>query len=57
MSRNFKKESEWAKSKYEEIRGKIDKKLGQDLKEKLKEENKSIASWITDNAKKYLNQK
>lgn len=24
------------------------------LREKLKKENKSVASWITDNAKKYL---
>lgn len=57
MSRNIKKEYQWAKTKYVRISGSIDRKLGEELKKKLKEENKSIASWITDNAKKYLNQK
>ena len=57
MSRNFKKEREWAKTKYIRILGDIDKELGENLKKKLKEENKSIASWITENAKKYLKQK
>ncbi len=57
MSRNFKKEREWAKTKYTRILGDIDKELGENLKKKLKEENKSIASWITENAKKYLKQK
>lgn len=54
MSRNIKKEKEWAKTKYTRILGDIDKKLGDELKSKLKSEGKSIASWITDNAKKYL---
>ena len=57
MSRNIKKEYQWAKTKYTRILGDIDKELGEKLKKKLKEENKSIASWISDNAKKYLNQK
>ena len=57
MSRNFKKEREWAKTKYTRILGDIDKELGENLKKKLKEGNKSIASWITENAKKYLKQK
>ena len=54
MERNTKKEYEWSKQKYTRILGDIDKELGEKLKEKLKTENKSIASWITENAKKYL---
>ena len=54
MERNTKKEYEWSKQKYTRILGDIDKDLGEKLKEKLKSENKSIASWITENAKKYL---
>ncbi len=54
MARNYEKEREWAKTKYVRILGDIDKELGIALKEKLKKENKSIASWITENAKKYL---
>lgn len=54
MSRDTKKEYEWAKQKYTRILGDIDKELGDKLKEKLKNEGKSVASWITDNAKKYL---
>lgn len=52
--RNLKNEDIWAKEKYERINARIDKKLGLDLKEKLEKEGKSIASWIADNAKKYL---
>ena len=54
MERNTKKEYKWSKQKYTRILGDIDKDLGEKLKEKLKSENKSIASWITENAKKYL---
>lgn len=54
MSRNYKKENEWKKNKYEEVRANIDKEIGEELKKKLKSENKSIASWITENAKRYL---
>ena len=52
--RNYKKENEWSKKKYTRILGDIDKQLGEELKAKLKEQNISIASWITENAKKYL---
>lgn len=55
MSRNIKKEYDWNKQKYVRILGDIDKELGIELKEKLKKEGISIASWITENAKKYLN--
>ena len=54
MARNLDKEDVWAKQKYERIDARIDKKLGIELKEKLREDGKSIASWITENAKKYL---
>ena len=57
MSRNIKKEYEWSKQKYTRILGDIDKQLAEDLKNKLKEENKSIASWITECAKEYLDKK
>lgn len=53
--RNYKKENDWKKNKYTEVRANIDKELGLELKNKLKENNKTIASWITENAKKYLN--
>lgn len=52
--RNTKKEYEWSKKKYTRILGDIDKQLGDELKEKLASEGKSIASWITENAKTYL---
>lgn len=54
MSRNLKKEYEWSKNKYTRILGDIDKELAEKLKEQLKKENKSIASWITECAEKYL---
>lgn len=54
MSRDIKKEYKWSKNKYTRILGDVDKELGEELKEKLKNEGKSIASWITENAKKYL---
>ena len=40
MERNTKKEYEWSKQKYTRILGDIDKELGEELKEKLKSENK-----------------
>lgn len=52
--RNIKKEYEWSKQKYERINAKIDRNLGIELKDKLQKEKKSIASWITECAKKYL---
>ncbi len=55
--RNYKKENEWKKNKYEEVRANIDKELGVQLKEKLKEQGKTVAEWITENAKKYLEKK
>lgn len=54
MARNFEKEDIWAKEKYERINARIDKNLGLKLKEQLKKDGKSLASWITENAKNYL---
>ena len=54
MARNYKKENEWAKKKYTRILADIDKELGIELKNKLIEDKKTISSWITENAKKYL---
>jgi len=50
MSRNYKKENEWKKNKYEEVRANIDKDSGIKLKQKLKREGKTIAEWISENA-------
>lgn len=52
--RNYKKENEWAKQKYEHISCSIDKKLGLELKAKLQEQNKTMANWITENAKNLI---
>ncbi len=52
--RNYEKEREWQLKKYDQIRANIDKELGTALREKIKSEGKSIASWVTENAKKYL---
>lgn len=57
MARDYKKEREWKIKKYDEIRANIDKELGTLLREKLKKENITIASWITTNAKKYIAKK
>lgn len=54
MARNYEKEREWKLKKYDEIRANIDKELGTELRAKLKKEGKTIAGWVTDNAKKYL---
>ena len=50
--RNYKKEREWANKKYDEIRANIDKELGTRLREKLKQENKTLAQWVKENAEK-----
>lgn len=52
--RDYKKEHEWQKEKYDQIRANIDRELGNKLRDKLKKEQKSIAGWITENAKKYI---
>ena len=54
MARNLKNEDNWSKEKYERINARIDKQIGLKLKKQLEEDGKSMASWITENAKKYL---
>lgn len=56
MARNYQNEREWKIKKYDEIRANIDKELGTKLRLKLKQENKTIASWIKDNAEEYIEQ-
>lgn len=55
--RNYKKEAKWAKEKYERIDAKIDKDLGRELKNVLKQNDTSISTWITESAIVYLNVK
>ncbi len=54
MARNIEKEYDWSKQKYEAIFARIEKRLGLELKQKLKNDGISTAEWITENAKKYL---
>lgn len=54
MSRNYSKENEWRKTKYVRILADIDKELGNELKDKLKQDGKTVSTWVTENAKKYL---
>lgn len=54
MARNYENEKNWLKEKYTRIDARIDKDLGIQLKEKLKSENKSLATWITEKAREYL---
>jgi len=56
MARNYQKESKWKKEKYDLIRASVPKELGAKLRFKLKQENKTIASWIKDNAEEYIEQ-
>ena len=52
--RNYKKEREWQVKKYDQITANIDKHLGTRLRKKLKEKDITIASWIKNNAEKFL---
>ena len=52
--RNYKKEMEWREKRYNEIRAFIDVNLAKKLREKLKKEEKTIAEWISENARKYI---
>ena len=56
MARNYQKEREWKIKKYDEIRANIDIELGAKLRLKLKQKNKTIASWIKENAEEYIEQ-
>ena len=54
MPRNYKKEGEWEKEKYEKFYAKIDKELGQKFKEKL---DKPFAVWLREEMQNYLQKK
>ena len=54
MSRNYSKENEWRKTNYVRILDDIYKELGNELKDKLKQDGKTVSTWVTENAKKYL---
>lgn len=54
MARNYKSERKWQLKKYDQIRANIDKELGTKLRKKLKDEKKTVASWVRDNAEKYV---
>lgn len=52
--RNYKKEHEKSKEKYEHFSIAIDKKIGQELKKQLKQNNTSIAKWFEFMANGYI---
>lgn len=53
--RNYKNEAKWAKEKYERIDAKIDKEIGNKLKELLKKDKITISTWVFENAIHYIN--
>lgn len=56
MSRNYKKEAEWAKKKYCRILIDIDREIGERFKEKAREENKSYSEILKEFIKTYINE-
>lgn len=52
--RNYEKESQWEKNKYERMQCKIDKELGIKFKEYLKENGISFADWLRKKIKEEL---
>ncbi len=52
--RNYENESKWQKEHYCLIKAHINKELGEDLKQTLKAQQKTIASFITESAENYL---
>lgn len=52
--RNYNKEKEWSKQKYERFNIAIDKLLGINLKRKLQINKLSIAEWFSKKAKEYV---
>lgn len=52
--RDYKKESDWQKKKYDIIKASIDKELGNELREKLKEDNMTISDFIKRCINDYL---
>lgn len=52
--RNYKKEYKKAKENYEHFSIAIDKKLGQELKKQLKQNNTSITKWFENMSNGYI---
>lgn len=52
--RNYKKESEWSRNKYEELRARIEKDIGLKFKEYLKSKNMTFADWLREKIKEEL---
>lgn len=57
MSRNYQREEAIRSKKKDEIRARIDIQLGTALRNKLRNEGKTVVDWVTENAKKYLEKK
>lgn len=53
--RDYQKEMQWKKQKYDEIRANIDINLGKKLRQKLKENGETIAGWVSKKAKEEIN--
>ena len=54
MPRNYKKESEWAKGKYERIEVKIEKDLGLEFKKALKNKGMTVSEFFKNRIKIFL---
>lgn len=52
--RNYKKEAEWSKGKYERIEVKIDKEEGQKFKKRLKEKGITASKFFKEKIKNFL---
>lgn len=52
--RNYKKEREWAKNKYDEIRFKVPKERGEEFRAKLDEDGIKLAEWGKKMIDEYL---
>lgn len=54
MGRNYEKEAKWAKDKYYRIHVALRKEKGEEFKEKLEKENKSVSDFINEKIDEYL---
>lgn len=54
MPRNLKKEYNWEKNKYYFIRARIPREMGEELKKKLAQDNKTMSELVREAVEKYL---
>lgn len=54
--RNYRKESEWMKQRYTELRAKLDKSIADPFKEKLLGQGITYSQWLKDRITKYMNE-